>query len=178
MVEWGVKGGLRISWADVLGSSLPTEWQKNAMEVTLVKDGKGAFIVSEVECAHFLQKIGLNVQNGQVEAVQICPNGRGIIFVTLRRGEQLDKFYLNDVIEVTSSWVKAIDVKPAGKKEVIVTLRGLHPNTKDEGVIAYLAKFGKVITTKVIHCNYNEGPLKGLTNSDRSYKMGPKSGFF
>ena len=38
-------------------------------------------------------------------------------------------------------------------------------------MIAYLAKFGKVITTKVIHCTYSEGPLKGLKNGDRSYKV-------
>ena len=80
----------------------------------------------------------MNIENGQVEAIQICPNGRGIIFVTLRRGESLENFYISDVIEVTSSGVKAIDVKPAGKKEIIVTLRGLHPNTKDEGVISHL----------------------------------------
>ena len=167
----GPPGGQKKSWADILGSSLPTEWCKNVLEVTLVKDSKGPFQVSDDECANFMRKIGLNVQNGQVEAVQICPNGRGIIFLTLKRGEPLENYYIGDVIEVTSTGIRAIDVKPAGKKEIIVTLRGLHPNTKDEGVIAYLSKFGKVVTTRVIYCTYSEGPLKGLKNGDRSYKM-------
>ena len=52
-----------------------------------------------------------------------------------------------------------------------MTLRGFHPNTKDEGVMAYLSKFGKVVTTRVIHSTYSEGPLKGLKNGDRCYKM-------
>ena len=74
----------------------------------------------------------------------------------------------SDVIEVTKNGIRAVNIKPAGKREVIVTVKGLHPNSKDDGVISYLAKFGKVISTKVIHCVFKEGPLMGLKNGDRS----------
>ena len=35
----------------------------------------------------------------------------------------------------------------------------------------YLNKFGKVVTSKVIYATFREGPLKGLKNGDRSYKI-------
>ena len=64
------------SWADVLGSSLPTTWTKNVLEVILEKSEKGPFVVSELECVKLMTKIGLDTAGGLVEAVQICPNGR------------------------------------------------------------------------------------------------------
>ena len=58
----------------------------------------------------------------------------------------------------------------------MVQLTGLHPNTKDEGVLSYLSKFGKILSTRVVHSTYGEGPLKGLKNGDRSVKMNIKPG--
>ena len=159
------------SWADVLGSYLPPSWNKNVLEVVLDKDERGAFSVSDVDCARLMGKIGLDISRGQVEAVQICPNGRGVIFITLRSDVSVDCFLFNEVMQVSQSGIRMVNVKPAGKREVVVTLRGLHPNTKDQGVIDYLAKFGKIVTSKVIHCTYSEGPLQGLKNGDRSYKV-------
>ena len=169
------QGGIKRSWADVLGSSLPTSWNKNILEVILEKDVRGPFSVTEDECAKVLKKIGLDlVSGGQVDAVQICPSGRGVILVTLKNHVQLDKFTSYDVIEVNQSGVRVLSVKPAGEREVIVTIKGLHPNTKDEGVFTYLAKFGKLVSKKVMHGTYVEGPLKGLKNGDRSYRMETK----
>ena len=67
-------------------------------------------------------------------------------------------------------------VKAAGKRDVVVTLKGLHPNTKDQGVLDYLSKFGKILTTRVVHCTYSEGPLQGLKNGDRSFRLELKPG--
>ena len=64
-----------------------------------------------------------------------------------------------------------IALKPAGQTEIVVTLRGLHPNTGDDAVIEYLEKFGKVATRRVIYGVFSEGPLKGMRNGDRNYKM-------
>ena len=49
----------------------------------------------------------------------------------------------------------------------MVTLREVHPNTPDDYVMDYLAKFGQLVTRKVVY----EGPLAGLRNGDRSYKI-------
>ena len=138
------------SWAQMLGNSLPTRLNKNILEIVLDKDERGAFNVSDEECVRVMKKIGLTTIPGiQVESVQICPNGRGIILITLKEGIPLDPFCRYDVFEVTASGIRAVNVKPAGKREVVVTVRGLHPNTRDENVIEYLNKFGKVVTTKV-----------------------------
>ena len=73
------------SWAEMLSSSLPTCWKKNVLEVILDKDERGSFNVSESDCARMMQKIGLDIRPGDhVETIQICPNGRGIILITLK----------------------------------------------------------------------------------------------
>ena len=40
-------GGRRMSWAERLGSSLPSSLNRNILEVVLEKDDKGAFIVKD-----------------------------------------------------------------------------------------------------------------------------------
>ena len=143
----------RKSFASVLGSNIPVRDNKNVLEIVLEKDSKGAFNVTEAECAHLMNKLGLDQRPGiHVEEVQICPQGRGVIFI------------------------RAVVVKPAVKREVVVTVRGLHPNTKDTVVVEYLGKFGEVSNNKVVYGIYGDGPLKGFKNGDRSYQIVIKAG--
>ena len=60
-----------------------------------------------------------------MEAVQICPNGRGVILITLKQGVPIEKFCRHDVIEVTATGIRAVNIKPAGKRDVVVTIKGL-----------------------------------------------------
>ena len=160
------------SWAQKLGSNLPSYWDKNVLEVVLQKEGRGAFAVSDEECAKLMKKLGLDPRPGlHVEAVQICPNGRGNILITLKKEVPVERFCRYDVIEVTASGTRAVLVKPAGKREIIVTARGIHPNTRDDTVTDYISKFGRIVSTKVVHGVYREGPLQGLKNGDRSFKV-------
>ena len=164
--------GNKKSFASVLGSNLPVRDNKNVLEVVLEKDTRGSFIVTEQECAHMMKKLGLDQRPGvHVEEVQICPQGRGVIFITLKEEIEIEKFCRYDVLEVTRSGTRAVIVKPAVKKEVVVTVRGLHPNTKDAAVLDYLGKFGEITNNKVVYGVYNDGPLKGLKNGDRSYQL-------
>ena len=91
-------------------------------------------------------------------------------FIQHKKEIDIGRFCRYDVLEVTSSGIRAINVKPAGKKEVVVNIRGLHPNTRDETVINYLKMFCEVVSNKVIYGIYKEGPLQGMRNGDRSYK--------
>ena len=160
------------SWASVLGTSLPPRDDRNVLEVVLEKDTRGSFIVNESECAHMMKKLGLDERPGvHVEAVQICPQGRGVIYITLKKDIDISRFCRFDVLEVSASGIRAALVKPAVKKEVIVSAKGIHPNTRASVVLDYLAKFGKLSTNKVVYGVYKEGPLKGLRNGDRSYKV-------
>ena len=160
------------SWAQLLGNSLSASWDKNILEVVLQKDNRGSFSVSDEDCARLMRKLGLDPRPGiHVEAIQICPNGRGVILITLRKEVPAERFCSYDVIEVTSTGIKAILVRQCGKRESIVTIKGIHPNTRDEVVTDYLMKFGRLVSTKVIHAVFQDGPLKGFRNGDRSFKV-------
>ena len=166
-----------MSWAERLGTTIPTSLTKNILEVVLEKDGKGAFVVSEEDCARLLRRLGLDSRPGvQVEGVQICPGGRGVIFITLKDGITVENFCRYDVFELTENGIRSIMVKPSGKKEVVVTLKGIHPNTRDSLVLDYLSKFGKIVSTKAVHGTFPSGPLRGMKNGDRSYKVEVRPG--
>ena len=158
------------SYAALLRSNLPAVLNKNVIEIMLEKDFGGSFNVSVQDCARALIKLGIN-PGVQVESVQICPNGRGVVYVTLKPEIPAESFCQHDVIQVTESGIRVVQVKPSGKRDVIVTLKGIHPNTRDDGVMDYLTYFGKITSTKVVKPVFGEGPLKGLGNGDRMYKL-------
>ena len=93
------------------------------------------------------------------------------MFITLKEQVDMSKYFRYDVIEVSASGIRSVLIKAVGKREVTVTLKGLYPNTSDTIVIEYLEKFGKVVSSKVVHCVYSEGPLRGFKNGDRCYRM-------
>ena len=82
----GVGGGQSCgSWAEVLSSTLTPGWNKNILEVVLEKDQRGGFVVGDHGCARVMMKIGLDMRPGvNVETIQICQNGRGVILITLK----------------------------------------------------------------------------------------------
>ena len=134
-------GGQRKSWADVLGSSLPPTWNKNILEVISDKDERGPFIVNQEDCAKVMNQIGLNIAS-QVEAVQICPNGRGVINITLKSHVLPENFMTFDILEVSGK-VRTVNVNPTGKREITFNVRGFHSNTQNQCVIGYFSKFRK-----------------------------------
>ena len=129
------------SWAQRLGN---IETKKNVLEVILEKDSKGAFNVTDVECARLLAKLGLDLRPGiHVEGMQVCPNGRGIILIILKDTVKAENFCRYDVLQVTESGIRSVMVKQAGKREVVMTLGGVHPNTNDSHIINYTLFFYK-----------------------------------
>ena len=72
--------------------------------------------------------------------------------------------------------IRSVLVKPGGKRDVVVTIKGLHPNTKDSTVLSYLTKFGTIPQAKVVYGFFGDGPLKGMRNGDRQYKVEIKPG--
>ena len=142
------------SWAKRVGIS---RLNKNILEVILEKDTGGAFVVNDSDCATLLRKLGLDLRPGvHMEGVQVCPNGRGIILVTLKDDVRPENFCRYDVLQVTDSGVRAVLVKPGGKRDVVLTIKGLHPNTKDSTVLSYLTKFGTLPQAKVVYGLFSE----------------------
>ena len=78
------------------------------LEIVLEKDVRGAFNVSEVDCARVMRKLGLDSRPGvHVESVQICPNGRVVLLITLKKEVPIEMFCRYDVFEVTQSGIRA-----------------------------------------------------------------------
>ena len=101
--------------------------KQNVLEVALQKDSKGGFSVSDGDCAKLLTRIGLDQRPGvHLEEIQICPNGKGVILITLRKGVDITKFCTYDVLEVTTSGMCAVNIKQAGRKDAVITVKGIH----------------------------------------------------
>ena len=64
------------------------------------------------------------------------------------------------------------NIQPAGRKDVVVTVKGLDFNTPDSLIFEYIEKFGGVIVNKnVVYNKFSDGPLKGKYNGDRRYQV-------
>ena len=158
-------GGGTRTWSSVLSRGITPAKDNNVLEVVLEKDNKGSFSVSEQDCCNLMRRLGLDQRPGvHVTGVQICPNGRGVIYITLKQEVELGRYCRFDVLDVNGSGTRAVMVKPAGRREAVVTLRGLHPNTRDEIVLEYQAKYGKIVTKGVIVNPMLSPILKSILN--------------
>ena len=89
---------MRKSGATILGGNLPKRNDNNVLEVALEKEARGSFTVTEKECAHMMGKLGLDPRPGvHEEAAQICPQSRGVIFITLRKELDPIRYCRHDV---------------------------------------------------------------------------------
>ena len=88
------------SWASMAGESLSKN-DKNVMDIVLEKDSKGAFGLTDVEVAHVLQKLGAVLRPGvHIEGIQICPMGKNVIQVTMKKGVDIDHYSNKELFEV------------------------------------------------------------------------------
>ena len=75
-------------------------------------------------------------------------------------GINLDKFCKDINIKVIPGVMTGL-IRPAGMKDVTVTIEGLNFNTLDSFVTEYLSKFGEVLSSAVIYSKYEMGFFKG-----------------
>ena len=86
--------------------------------------------------------------------------------------------YLNESY-IVKDGVRTTSIRPEGKKEKLIKISGLHPNTTDQAVIRYLSAHGTVNSSnKVIHHVYPGKPgssvLAGKLDGTRSYTVNLK----
>ena len=68
--------------------------------------------------------------------------------------------------------VNKIFIRPAGRKDITVTVTGLDFNTPDSLVQEYITKFGgKLVTKEVIYEKYGVGLFQGKVNGTRKYQV-------
>ena len=72
---------------------------------------------------------------------------------------------------MVANGVKTGIIRPMGRREVSVLIKGLNFNTPDSLVREYLGKHGKVVSDKVIYEKDKDGPFKDLYNGNRRYHI-------
>ena len=164
----------RGTYAGIASINTSTRDNKNVLEIRLEKTESAKFNLSVVEIESLLKKLGIDTSH--FHGVSSCPEGKGVIFVTLHPGVNISRFLAKQECYILKEGVKTTRIMKAGNREVSVFIAGLHPNTKDQAVIRYLSAHGKVSDKhKVIHHVYPGEPgsslLAGKLNGDRSYIM-------
>ena len=98
--------------------------------------------MNNIEIEGLLTKLGID--SSHFTGVSSCPEGKGVVYITLHPSVNINRFLPKNEAYVLKEGVQTSTIRPAGKKEVSVLVSGLHPNTKDQAVIRYLAAHHKV----------------------------------
>jgi hypothetical protein len=161
------------SYADRLKTNVRYDHRlkRNVLEITIEKSDKEARIDLEPEMVkRIMNSIGLDIGN-QVEGYQIIYGRVCLISVWVVKGVSLDKFCQRENIIVTKGVVTGT-IRPAGRRDVIVTFAGVDFNTPDSLIQGYIQKFGgKLMSQNVSYGRYSEGPFIGKINNERKYQV-------
>ena len=168
-------GASKSSYVGIASLNTSVRDKKNLLEIRLERtDFNVNFNLSQAELDHLLTKLGID--SSHFLGASCCPEGRGVIYVTLHPSVNIQRFlHKNECFELKKG-IRTGVIRPAGKKEQSVTISGLHPNTKDQAVTRYLAAHGKVSTAdRVIHHVYPGAPgsslCAGKLNGNRTYMV-------
>ena len=164
----------QYSYADRLKTNVKFDQRlkRNVLEITLEKTSREAEIFVDQNCVERLcRSIGLDV-NSQMEGYQVMFNsGIHVISVWLVKGVCPDRFCRGENINVGKGVVTGT-IRPAGRRDVTVTVSGLDFNTPDNLICDYIRKFGgTILNVNVIYSRFQEGPFKGKINGERKYQV-------
>ena len=166
-------GQKQASYSDKLKTNVRFDQRlkRNVLEITLEKTYVEAEIEVEQEAvAKVCKTLGIDI-HGQVQGFQVQHKGRtSIISIWMVAGVNLERF-CKDINIKLSEGVMTSMIRPAGKKDVTVTVSGLDFNTPDSFVTDYLNKFGEVMTNNMIYSKFDKGPFAGKFNGDRKYQV-------
>ena len=147
---------------------------KNLLEIRLERQEGSTFNLSMQEIEHLLKR--LNIDSSHLLGVSACPEGKPVVLITLHASVDIHRFLYRNESYVVKQGVRTTTIRPEGKKEKLVKITGLHPNTKDQAVVKYLAAHGIVSpNAKVIHHVFpgetGSSLLAGKLNGNRSYMV-------
>ena len=145
--------------------------KRNVLEVTIEKlDTELTMVIGNEDVARICQTLGIEISS-QVEGYNIHYYGRkSILCVWMAAGLNLERFCKDISIRVGEGLVTGL-IRPAGKRDVTVTISGLDFNTPDSFVFEYLKKFGHVSSEKVVYSKFEAGPFIGKYNGERKYQV-------
>ena len=146
--------------------------KRNVLEITLEKTNSETEMIDvrDEDIARVFKTLGIDIVS-QVQGSQVHYKGKfSVISVWMVQGVSLDKFCKDINIKVNPNVMTGM-IRPAGKKDVIVTVDGLDFNTPDSFVIDYLSKFGVAMSNTDVYTKHDMGPLKGKFNGGRKYQV-------
>ena len=163
----------KVSYSERLKTNVRVDQRlkRNILEISLERtDKEAAFAVDTEDATRVLKTLGIDMIT-QVQGHQIQHKGQfSVISVWMTPGISLDRFCKDVSIRVTDGVMTGV-IRPAGKKDVTVTIVGLDFNTPDTFVFDYLSRFGKVMDRAVIYSKYTEGSSKGKYNGERKFQV-------
>ena len=161
------------SYADKLKTNVRFDQRlnRNVLEIVLEKtDHDSDLEISQDNIVNVFKTIGISIEK-HVEGYQLHSKGKiSLISVWMYKDIDLEQFCRDDNIKVAEG-VMTGSIRPAGRKDVVVTIYGLDFNTPDTFVFDYLSKFGRVVTQNVIYSRYTEGPFRGKYDGARKYNI-------
>ena len=146
--------------------------KRNILEIFIEKEEEETeLVLNQNVVARLLDSLKMNTAT-EMEGFQTKYTKNGaVIQVWCVQGVNIEKFCRQENIQV-SRGVFARSIRPAGRRDVTVTVSGLNWNTPDSLVIEYLKRFGgQLVTEEVIYGKYGDGPLRGKKNGDRKYQV-------
>ena len=168
----GSTGSSAPSYSSITSINTSVRDSKNILEVRLEKQEGSKFNLSMEEIEYLLRR--LNIDSPHIIGVSACPEGRPVVLITLHPSVDINRFLYRNESYVVKEGVRTTTIRPEGKKEKLIKITGLHPNTKDQAVLKYLTAHATVSPcTKVIHHVFpgdpGSGLLVGKLNGNRSY---------
>ena len=164
------------SWSEVASMNTSKRNQTNTLEVRLENDEKRGCMLNVEEIERLLKRLGL--RSSHVTSVPACPERRSVVFITLSPGVDINNFINMNSNEsyFLKPGLRTTTIKHANKKEVLVQVFGLHPDTKNETVIKYLNAQGQVGSKSPVRYGLYPGVpgsslLAGKRNGNRIYSM-------
>ena len=166
------------SYADRLKTNIRYDQRlkRNVLDIEIEKLDRENDIVLEQGCvARLLTSIGMNIDtqssNCELVGYQVTYGRVVTLAVWCKAGVNLEKFCRSENIQVSRGiWTR--NIRPAGRRDVAVTVAGLNFNTPDSLITGYIEKFGgKLVSQEVIYAKHGDGPLKGFFNGDRKYNV-------
>ena len=145
--------------------------KRNVLEICLEKTEKDAQIVINGDTiARVLRSLRMNIET-ELEGAQVQYGRTPIIHVWCKPEVKLEKF-CNDSGIIVSNGLSTGHIRPAGRRDVMVTIQGLNFNTPDGLVMEYIRKFGgELVSQDVVYRKYKEGLLAGKYTGDRQYRV-------
>ena len=126
-------GGRSPTYSSITAINTSVRNKKNILEVKLEKQQGANFRLSVQEIESLLKR--LNVDSSQLEGVSACPEGKPVVFITLHPSVDITRFLYRNESYIVKEGVRTTTIRPEGRKEKVVKITGLHPNTKDQAVV-------------------------------------------